>query len=109
MLHQIQLEVTKLDDAKDFFEMEKEYDGIAIIQEKSFSGDITIIELYISAAINVLTIVGITLNALIKKKKVSTLIIDGERIEIKNVSEKLIERTITSKLNQNTQQTADDK
>lgn len=98
MLHQIQIEFHNPEDARDILALVEEHDDITAIEEKSFTGDVTTIELYVSVAINILTIVGAAVNALIAKKKVSSVKIDGDKIELNNVSEDLIKRIVESKL-----------
>lgn len=98
MLHQIQIEFHNPEDAREVLSLAEQYDDIAAIEEKSFTGDVTTIELYVSVAINILTIVGAAVNALIAKKKVSSVKIDGDKIELNNVSEDLIKRIVESKL-----------
>ena len=98
MLHQIQIEFHNPEDARDILSLAEQYDDITAIEEKSFTGDVTTIELYVSIAINVLTIVGAAVNALIAKKKVSSVKIDGDKIELNNVSEDLIKRIVERKL-----------
>lgn len=103
MLHQIQIEFNNPDDAKEILTLAEKYSEITAIEEKSFTGDVTTIELYVSVAINILTIVGAAVNALIAKKKVSSVKIDGDKIELNNVSEDLIKRIVESKLGINAQ------
>ncbi len=103
MLHQIQIEFNNPDDAKEILTLAEKYGEITAIEEKSFTGDVTTIELYVSVAINILTIVGAAVNALIAKKKVSSVKIDGDKIELNNVSEDLIKRIVESKLGINAQ------
>lgn len=103
MLHHIQIEFNNPDDAKEILTLAEKYDEITAIEEKSFTGNVTTIELYVSVAINILTIVGAAVNALIAKKKVSSVKIDGDKIELNNVSEDLIKRIIESKLGINAQ------
>ena len=98
MLHQIQIEFHNPEDASDILSLAEQYDDITAIEEKSFTGDVTTIELYVSVAINILTIVGAVVNALIAKKKVSSVKIDGDKIELNNVSEDLIKRIVERKL-----------
>lgn len=98
MLHQIQIEFHNPEDAREVLSLVEQYDDITAIEEKSFTGDMTTIELYVSVAINILTIVGAAVNALIAKKKVSSVKIDGDKIELNNVSEDLIKRIVENKL-----------
>ena len=107
MLHQIQIEFHNPEDARELLSLAERYEDITAIEEKSFTGDVTTIELYVSVAINVLTIVGAAVNALIAKKKVSSVKIDGDKIELNNVSEDLIKHVVESKLGINTQEQPD--
>ena len=95
---QIQMEFTNMDDANPLLELVDSSEDIEIIQEKNFSGDITTVELYISLAVNVVTLVVPILKALIKQKKVSSIKIDGDKIELSNVSDELIEKVLNKKL-----------
>lgn len=107
MLHQIQIEFHNPEDAREVLSLAEQYEDITAIEEKSFTGDVTTIELYVSVAINILTIIGAAVNALIAKKKVSSVKIDGDKIELNNVSEDLIKHVVESKLGINTQEMPD--
>lgn len=85
-------------DASELISIAKGNEGIDTIQERNFSGDITTLELYISLGVNVLTIIVSVINTLIQKKKVSSIKVNGETIEIKNVSQDLIEKILNAKL-----------
>ena len=98
MLHQIQIEFHNPEDAREILSLAEQYEDITAIEEKSFTGDVTTIELYVSVTINILTIVGAAVNGLIAKKKVSSVKIDGDKIELNNVSEDLIKRIVERKL-----------
>ena len=95
---QIKMEFSDLDNASELFKLANSSEDIEIVQEKNFSGDITTIELYISLAINILTLVAPVLKTLIKQRKVSSMKIDGEKIELTNVSTELIEKIVDEKL-----------
>ena len=95
---QIQMEFANIDDANPLFELADSSGDIEIIQGKNFSGDITTVELYISLAVNIATLVVPILKALIKQKKVSSIKIDGDKIELSNVSDELIEKVLDKKL-----------
>lgn len=97
-MHQIQIEFSDLEDAKEVLELAEKYEDIEAIQEKKFSGDITVIELYISMAVNIITIASVTIKTLIEQKKISSLVIDGEKIELKNVPIELVEKVINQHL-----------
>lgn len=57
MLHQIQIEFRNPEDAREILSLAEQYEDITAIEEKSFTGDMTTIELYVSVAINILTFV----------------------------------------------------
>lgn len=98
-MKQLKIEIENIEDANEIFELAEHYDDIEMIQEKNFNGDITIIELYISATINIITIVSVVIKALIKEKKISSLYIDGDKIDIKNIPVELVEKIIDKKMN----------
>lgn len=87
-------------DAAELLSLAQTNDGIDAIKEKNFSGDITTLELYITLGINILTTIVSIINTLIQRKKVSSLKINGDSIEINNVSQQLVEKILTEKLNQ---------
>lgn len=95
---QIQMEFANMDDVNPLRELADSSEDIDMIQEKNFSGDITLVELYISLAVNVVALVVPVLKTLIKQKKVSSLKIDGDKIELSNVSDELIEKVLSEKL-----------
>ena len=73
-------------------------DEIDIIESKNFNGDITTIELYVSLSINIIAVIVPVIKMYIDNKKVSKMTIDGDKIELSNVSEKLIKETLEKKL-----------
>ena len=79
MLYQIQIEFHNPEDAREILSLAERYEDITAIEEKSFTGDATTIELYVSVAINILTILGAAVNALTAKKKVSSVKTNGEK------------------------------
>lgn len=92
-------EFENIGDANNLFELANSNENIEIIQEKNFSGDITTIELYVSMGINVIAIVVPIIKTLIKNHKISSVTIDGDKIEAKNISEELAEKIIIDKIN----------
>ena len=86
-----------MEDIRELMQMEEENDEIDIITEKNFTGDITKIEVFIGA----LEILIPLVRSLIKNKKVSSMKLDGEKIELKNVSEELIEKVLKEKYKNN--------
>lgn len=73
-------------------------DEVDIIESKNFNGDITTIELYVSLSINIIAVIVPVIKMYIENKKVSKMTIDGDRIELSNVSEELIKETLEKKL-----------
>lgn len=98
MMNFIQLDVVDSRDIQELFDLAGKNENIDIIQGKNFSGDITTIELYISMAVNVMAVVVPLLKTLIKQNKLSSLKINGDKIELINVSEELIEKVLEQKL-----------
>lgn len=94
----IKIDIGNPDDAQELLNMADQTAEIDVIQERGFNGDITTIELYISMAVNVITIIVSMIGTLIQHKKVSSLKINGETIEISNVSQELVERIMREKL-----------
>ncbi len=95
----IKIDLWNPDDASELMSIAEGNEGVDTVQEKNFSGDITTLELYISLGVNVLTIIVSVINTLIQKKKVSSIKINGEAVEINNVSQDLIEKVLYAKLN----------
>lgn len=94
----IKIDLWNPNDASELISIAKENEGIDAVQEKNFSGDITTLELYISLGANILTIIISVINTLIQKKKISSIKINGDAIEINNVSQDFIEKVLNSKL-----------
>ena len=86
-MYKIEIEIEEMEDIRELMQMEEENDEIDIITEKNFTGDITKIEVFIGA----LEILIPLVRSLIKNKKVSSMKLDGEKIELKNVSEELLQ------------------
>lgn len=97
-MHQLHMDFRKTEDAKPLFALAENNEDIEIIQEKNFSGDITTIELYISMSINVIMAVFSVIKTLIKRNKISSLKINGDKIEVNNVTQDLVEKIIEQKL-----------
>lgn len=96
-MYKIEIEIEEMEDIRELMQMEEENDEIDIITEKNFTGDITKIEVFIGA----LEILIPLVRSLIKNKKVSSMKLDGEKIELKNVSEELIEKVLKEKYKNN--------
>ena len=97
-MHKIEIEMDEVEYASELLRLAETNDEMDIITEKNFSGDLTTIELYISLTINVVTVLVPIIKSLIKHKKISSLKIDGQKIEVNNVSQKLIEKILKQKM-----------
>lgn len=95
----INLKFEDINEAADLINLADSSEDIEIIKEKNFSGDITTVELYVTLGINIITVIVPIIKSLIDKHKVSCLKIDGETIELNNVSEQLVEKILIEKLN----------
>ena len=80
----IKIDLENLSDANELLNLADSNENIDVIQEKNFNGDITTLELYISMTLNVIALIVPVLIKLIKYKKIESLVIDGDKIEVKN-------------------------
>lgn len=96
-MYKIELDMEEIEDISDIMQLEEENDEIDIITEKNFTGDITTVEIFIG----VLEVLIPVVRSLIKNKKISSMKLDGDKIEIKNVSEELVEKILTEKYKNN--------
>jgi hypothetical protein len=93
-MHQIQIETL---DFSVLSELESYFDNnenIDIIQGRNFSGDLTNIELYFRLATDVIAVLTPIITLLIQKKRISSIKIDGNKIELENVSHELAEEAL---------------
>ena len=92
-MHQIQIETI---DTSLYQELQNilQDSNIDIIQGRNFSGDLTNIEIYIPHIVTAINIVVPVVIKLIKKNRVSSVKIDGKKIELKNVSNKVAEEAL---------------
>lgn len=97
-MYKVELEVDSLEDVHELFDLADNNENIDIITQKNFNGDVTTIELYISLAVNVIAVVVPVINALISQRRVSSLKIDGNKIEVENVTQDLIEKILNENL-----------
>lgn len=97
-MYKIEIEVNEIECASELFDLASKNGDIDIITEKNFNGDLTTVELYVSLSINLVAVIVPIIKALIKQKKVSSLKLDGEKIEATNVSQDLIEKILMKKL-----------
>ncbi len=97
-MYKVELEVDSLEDVHELFDLADKNENIDIITQKNFNGDVTTIELYISLAVNVIAVVVPVINALISQRRVSSVKIDGDKIEVENVTQDLIEKILNENL-----------
>lgn len=97
-MHKIEIEMDEVEYASELIRLAETNEDMDIITEKNFSGDLTTIELYISLTINVVTVLVPIIKSLIKHTKISSLKIDGQKIEVNNVSQELIEKILKEKM-----------
>ena len=97
-MHKIEIEMDEVEYASELIRLAETNEDMDIITEKNFSGDLTTIELYISLTINVVTVLVPIIKSLIKHKKISSLKIDAQKIEVNNVSLELIEKILKKKM-----------
>ena len=93
-MYKVELEVDSLEDVHELFDLADNNENIDLITQKNFSGDVTTIELYISLAVNVIAVVVPVINALISQRRVSSVKIDDNKIEVENVTQDLIEKIL---------------
>ena len=98
-MHQIQIETFNSEVIEALKNLAKEHPNIDIIQSKNFSGDLTCIEVYLPLI--TATIIAITpiIIEYIKNKKISSVKIDGKKIEFENISEKTAKEFMQEYLN----------
>lgn len=77
--------------------------GVDVIKERNFNGDITTVELFISMGINILTLIVSIINMKIQQNKVSSLKINDDSIELNNVTQDLLEKILRQKFNSSDQ------
>lgn len=97
-MYQIQMAFLEPEYASILYKLAEQQDNIDIIEEKSFNGNLTNIELYISLTVNVIAVIVPVIKTLIKQNKVSSLKMDGKKIELVNVSQDLIEQILKEKI-----------
>lgn len=90
-MHQIIIETTNRKDAEEVARMLNEIDNVDVIVGRNFSGEISTIEIYLPLITSVLVAVTPIITSLINKHKMSSIKIDGDKIELTNVSSELAE------------------
>ncbi len=93
-MHQIQIETLDFNVLSELESYLGENENIDIIQGRNFSGDLTNIELYFRLATDVIAVLTPIITLLIQKKRVSSIKIDGNKIELENVSHELAEEAL---------------
>lgn len=97
-IHKIELQIEELEDASELLELADHNKDMDVIVERNFTGDLRDIELYVSLTISLILSLAPIIKKLISKSKISSLKIDGDKIEIENVSEKTIEKILELKM-----------
>lgn len=93
-MHQIQIETLDFSVLSELESYLVETKSIDIIQGRNFSGDITNIELYFRLTTDVIAVLMPIITLLIQKKRISSIKIDGNKIELENVSHELAEEAL---------------
>lgn len=93
-MHQIQIETSDSDVIKELNELSNKNDSIDIIQGRNFSGDLTTIEVYVPLIVSVIGAITPIITVWIQKMKLSSIKIDGKKIELNNVSQKITEEVL---------------
>lgn len=104
-IHKIELQVEQAQDIQQLLDM-ADGENIDVIVEKNFTGDLTTIELYASLTANIILVLVPVIKSLIKEHKVSSIKIDGDKIEVENVTQDMLEKILTLKFQQNTNEQA---
>lgn len=97
---EIDVEVRNIELARELIDNAEKNKDIDIIVEKNFNGDLQTIQLYVDlAALAISTItLAFDIYSLKKNNNLSSLKIDGKKIEVNNVSEELIKKIIKMKM-----------
>ena len=93
-MHQIQIETLDFSVLSELESLLGSNEYIDIIQGRNFSGDLTNIELYFRLATDVIAVLTPIITLLIQKKRISSIKIDGKKIELENVSHDLAEEAL---------------
>ena len=94
------LQIFCLDDGYSIKNSLSDQSDIVMINEKGFNGE-TIIELFVNS-IPAMAIIASLLIEKIKNKKVSKIVIDGDKLELEGVSEELIKDILSKKMSERT-------
>jgi len=93
-MHQIQIETFDSTVIKELQVLVEKDENIDMIQGRNFSGDLTSIEIYVPLIVSVIASITPIITAWIQKKQVSSIKIDGEKLELNNVSPKITEEVL---------------
>lgn len=94
-MHQIQIETSDLTVIKELQQLSEKNENIYVIQGRNFSGDLTNIEVYLPLIVSVIAAITPLISAWIQKMKLSSIKIDGKKIELNNVSQKTVEEVLS--------------
>lgn len=108
-MHQIVIESTDTDAINQLADELNQIEQVDVIIGKNFSGEITNLEIYLPLITNVILAITPILTAFIEayfsNRKSSSITIDGEKIEVSNVSPKLVEKVLKQHFEANQSET----
>gem|GEM_PF-5228708 len=104
----ISFELASVEKLNELTEIVKCEQDIEVIYEKNFNGSSMVVEIFINSIPAVALITPIIIEK-IRKKNLSKLEIDGDKIIVDNVSEELIKDILNKKLNLNVQIESEEK
>ena len=93
-MHQIIIETTNRKAAEEAARVLNEIDDVDDIEGRNFSGEISTIEIYLPLITSVIVAVVPIITALINKHKMSSIKIDGNKLELTNISSELAENVL---------------
>ena len=93
-MHQIQIETLDYSVLNELRLSLGDNEDIEIIQGRDFSGDLTNIELYFRLVTDAIAVLSPIITMLIQKKRISSIKIDGDKIELVNVSHEVAEEAL---------------
>lgn len=96
----ISVNITCMDNGDDLEKSLLSYDNVEVIREKGFNGE-PLLEVFINS-MQIIAIVASIIVAKINTKKVSKIVIEGEKIELEGVSEALIKEVLERKWSEKT-------
>lgn len=93
-MHQIIIETTNRKAAEEAARVLNEIDNVDVIEGRNFSGEISTIEIYLPLITSVIVAVVPIITSLINKHKMSSIKIDGNKLELTNISSELAENVL---------------